>query len=515
MDPGQKLNRRVWRLFADAGFKTFPNYDNEKEFEFSLDDSRKRPLDLHAEDKTLKISILGSNKSGLNPSSWTAHVHDYLKIKKIGKYDALLFILPKKDLTEKNQNYAQKCGAHVWTEDELSYYESIVNTIGPYAKYEMLDNLEIGTKEELVTNNFLAFRLNQPTNDGKYEFYVFTISPEKLLKTCVIYRKAIHSTGNSKHAYQRMLNRKRLPQIGNFVSQVNSILPVNIIVNLTDHVEVRKVNLGNYKDTLNLTNPKSSDIFKIGIPMKYASLELIDGQHRLFGFTHAAHPTIKENFNLVVLGIRRLKDPVKTSTFVAINDNSRRMDPNLVSFLKYTNNEKICKKDHKLMAIKIVVELNKTTPFKKKIRLLDIGDLKITLKGFSGYDLQGLVGENGALRKIYPRNSSKEFVRALRIYFSTIESLFSSEWAEPNKYIIATNRGISAFLKLLRSILRTENKKLTNASVKKYLKALKDNWTDPWETQLLKASYVGSQGWKSLYRDMVTAIKNELPTFLG
>jgi hypothetical protein len=165
------------------------------------------------------------------------------------------------------------------------------------------------------------------------------------------------------------------------------------------------------------------------------------------------------------------------------------------------------------MAIKIVVELNKISPFKKKIRLLDVGDQRITLKGFSGYDLQGLIGPKGELRKLYPLNRSNEFIRVLRVYYSTIESTFSVEWANPDKYIVATNRGISAFSKLLKSILRIEKQKLDSPTVKKYLDALKEGWKGTWETQLLKASYVGSQGWKRLYLDMLVAIKKKYPNF--
>ncbi len=125
------------------------------------------------------------------------------------------------------------------------------------------------------------------------------------------------------------------------------------------------------------------------------------------------------------------------------------------------------------MAIRVVVDLNDRTPFKGSIRLLDVGEQSITLKGFAGYDLKGLLGSRGLLRKCYPNNDPGEFLQVLRTYFSTIRSLFREEWDHPGIYIVATNRGISAFLKLLRSMLKTERKPLTHAEFKKYLSALK------------------------------------------
>ena len=243
--------------------------------------------------------------------------------------------------------------------------------------------------------------------------------------------------------------------------------------------------------------------------MEYSSLELIDGQHRLFGFAKT-DPATKKAFSLVVLGLKNLADKVKQETFVAINDNSRRMDPNLVSYLKYTKDDAACQKDSELMAIRIVVDLNESTPFKGTIRLLDIGKQKLTLKGCSGYDLRGLLGPNGVLRKLYPSNKPDIYTKVVRLYFSTVRSMFKEEWDHPDKYIIATNRGVSAFLKLLKSILLTQNKKLTVAGAKKYLSPLKSR---DWEFATLANSYVGSQGWKEFYRDLAKDIKKKHKDF--
>ena len=245
--------------------------------------------------------------------------------------------------------------------------------------------------------------------------------------------------------------------------------------------------------------------------MEYASMELIDGQHRLYGFV-GADDASKKDFNLVVLGVRGMAVKQRRDAFVAINDNSRRMDANLVAYLKYTEDDSVCQKDNELMAIRIAVDLNGATPFKKAIKLLDVGQQKITLRGFSGYDLKGLLGPKGLLRRYYPANTPEEYVRVLRLYFGTIQSVFKKEWKSADRYIIATNRGISAFLKLLKSILKTEKMALTQVKIRDYIKALKAA-SLIWEFEQLKKTYVGSQGWKDFHRDLVTAIRKQFPTF--
>src|SRR5580704_1730239 len=103
------------------------------------------------------------------------------------------------------------------------------------------------------------------------------------------------------------------------------------------------------------------------------------------------------------------------------------------------------------MAIKVAFDLNKDvqSPFKDKIRMLDMGDQVITLKGFVGYDLKGLLGKTGLLRN-YHTNVSKEYVSFL----------------------------------------------------KDYLAIKKNSGDDDWKIESLKSKYVGSQGWKEFHRDL-------------
>ncbi len=164
------------------------------------------------------------------------------------------------------------------------------------------------------------------------------------------------------------------------------------------------------------------------------------------------------------------------------------------------------------MSIKLAIELNKKPPFEDSIKTFDVGRQVLTLKGVSGYDLKSLIAENGTLRKYYSSNSSAVYLKVLRTYFKIIRSLFATEWADPKMYIVATNRGFTAFLKLLRSMLRTEEKKLTVPAMRKYLDALKKHF-GTWKTSERKKAYVGSQGWAQFHEDMVVAIRKEYPDF--
>lgn len=510
MDKGEALNRRVWTLFERAGFQTKPNSDAPAEHVVQVSARKRRPVDLYATEPELGVKIVGSNKAG-SLKGWMAHVNDYAELGAQAGAKKVLFVVTGVELAPEDIAYVREKKCVFWGEDELSYYEAVTEAIKEYAKYEIIKALGIKTTEQKDTHRVLALRLRQPLPDSEAELFMFTLAPERLLKTCFIYRRA----QGSADAYQRMLRRKRLPKIRRFISRADAILPTNIIVYLSEKVTVDEISQEDLRDQANhpitLSSPSAYDLVTLNVPMEYASLELIDGQHRLYGFVEA-DPATRRQFNLVVLGVRGLVLKQRRDTFVGINDNARRMDANLVSYLKYTEDDVACERDSELMAIRLVVDLNKTTPFKRAIRVLDIGTQKITLKGFSGYDLRGLLGPKGLLRKYYPNNKPKEYLQVLRIYFSTIRTVFGKEWKDPTRYIIATNRGISAFLKLLRSILKTEKAAIKQTVLAKYLRGLKAGW-DTWDFGELRGKYVGSGGWKQFHRDLVRVIRSKFPDF--
>ena len=510
---GEQLNERVWKLFEKAGFETKPNTNNSAEHEVDLGQGKKRTPDLLAEINDLGVKLIGENTTAADPSkTFSTYTHDLSEIMAAASAAAGLLVFSAKIPTQEDRAYAGSRNITFWGERELAYYEAIADGIGTYARYEMCHALNVETSEEKQITNVLAIQFRQPGSSGAgSDIYMFTLPPEKLLKTCTIYRRA---QGNP-DAYQRMLRRNRLRSIKKFVTRPDALMPPGIIVHLGPQVIWEPIELPDrYKSggILTLTHASNYSLGILQIPMGYGSLELIDGQHRLYGFA-TTEPATKQSFNLAVLGLKDLSNEKRRDTFVSINDNSRRMDPNLVAYLKHTDDEAECQKNPELMAIKIAVELNEAAPFKDRIRLLDVAGGVITLKGFSGYDLKSLLGPKGLMRKHYA-NDSTVYLKALRQYFSIVRSTFETPWKNPHQYIIATNRGVSAFLKLFKSMLRSAGGPLNQDIITKYLAALKNDWPDSaWDRTQLASAYIGSKGWSDFHIDLVKAIQNYCPEF--
>ena len=513
IDRGAELNRRVWTLFEKAGFLTTPSSSSPVEETITLPQGRVRTLDLVASLPELNVKLIGENTTASSlDESFTTYVHDIRELMRITNVRSGLYVLTDYQISEEDISYAEYNNIKLWGKEELRYYEAVVDALGKYAKYEIIHSFNIRTNEETTINNVLALKFRQPFPDSQAELFMFTITPDKLLKTCIIYRRAQGSGA----AYQRMVRKARLSSVKNYVTRQNAVLPPNIIVYLNDSViwhPIEPPQTDMDGNIITLTRENDYELGVLSMPMEYASIELIDGQHRLYGFINT-EPGTRDHFNLAVIGIKNLTNKSRKDTFVAINDNMRRVDANLVTYLKYTPNETDCQDEHELMAIKIVVELNKTAPFKDKIKLLDIGEQVITLKGFSGYDLKSLLGLRGLLRRYYPANLSTEYVSTLRLYFNILKSMFSQQWDDPIRYIIFTNRGVSAFLKLLKSILKNNQGPINAQIVKKYLQPIRDRWPDEnWEISNLRSAYIGGEGWRRFHRDLVASVQEEYPDF--
>ncbi|MGD1119982.1 MAG: DGQHR domain-containing protein [Dehalococcoidales bacterium] len=512
VDKGDALNIRVWSLFERAGFDTKPNSNNPDEEKVILTNKKTRSLDLSASIGPLSVKIIRENTTQKKlPESFSTYVHDFIQLTKIAKANACLFVFTNINVNEQEKEYANKNHIQVWGEKELSYYEAIVDTIGEYAKYEIIHSFGIKTDEEVNIHNLLALKFQQPYNNSLSELFMFTTSPEKLLKTCVIFRKA----QGSANTYQRMVNKRRLGSMKKYVVQNNAVLPPNLIVYLNDNVKWNPIPIPEKDlegETITLAK-KNYELGILSIPLEYASIEIIDGQHRLFGFVNT-EPFTRENFNLTVIGLKNLDSNKKRDIFIAINDNMRRVDANLVTYLKYTENEVDCQENRELMAIKVVVGLNNCSPFKDKIKLLDIGKQYITLRNFTNDDLQSLLGPRGMLRKYYPSNNSEEYISVFRLYFNVVKTIFSLQWDNPEKYIIFTNRGISAFLKLLKPILKHCQSQLSEEIIKKYIMPIKENWGDEkWDRTKLKGMYVGTSGRKQFQRELIGIVQKSFPDF--
>ena len=151
--------------------------------------------------------------------------------------------------------------------------------------------------------------------------------PQKLLKiSYVLHRNKANE--NMMPTYQRIIKKKRLKDIREFLDNQENpgYFPNSVIINID--TDGKKLNWDNASPQV------SNAISKIGIlhlPKKFRSAYVIDGQHRLYGYSESKY---RENNSIPVVAFVNLKRDEQVNLFMQINENQKAVPKTLRETLK-------------------------------------------------------------------------------------------------------------------------------------------------------------------------------------
>jgi hypothetical protein len=116
------------------------------------------------------------------------------------------------------------------TENEIQYFEAFISHIGTAGRFQFLAEFLEGQDIPGLDN------VRIPASRGyfgKHKYYSFSVSARHLLKIAFVNHQALnHPDGEP--AYQRMLSKKRIANIGRFI-QKGGFFPTNVLLNFTDN----------------------------------------------------------------------------------------------------------------------------------------------------------------------------------------------------------------------------------------------------------------------------------------
>ena len=217
-----------------------------------------------------------------------------------------------------DKNIAEEHHVQIITERELRYYIQIAEHLGHAARYQFL-------AEFLNNQSIPELRSHKiPAIQGKLggnKFYCFVTTPKDLLKISFVNHRSLNDPEGIP-TYQRLITSSRLRQIGNYIKD-GGFFPTNILVNFTKKVRFESVN----KDT-------NSEV-KFGclyLPDKYRSAWIIDGQHRLFGYSNLSQKYLSQN--IVVLAFEEMSKEEEANLFVTINHEQKSVPKTLLDDLE-------------------------------------------------------------------------------------------------------------------------------------------------------------------------------------
>jgi DNA sulfur modification protein DndB len=379
---------------------------------------------------------------------------------------AFIFWTNELKIDKKHQQRATKLGIALRDDFDLKYYK---------------DAMEILQNEEVVRNSFLAdiqmqlpklriFPRKHPldvkairTEVGPRTLYTFPIEVERLLRLGYVFRIELNSILGS--SYQRLLKGKKISKIRDYL-KADGYFPNNIVA-------ISREKLG-FDEEKGQEEDEPYTLGLLHVPDKPCYIEIIDGQHRLYGY---ANQKDKMDECLWVTIIEGLSDIDRAKLFVIINKTQTPVPPDILWDLYQISEPKHIRG----RISKFVYELNETETLSDLISLPRVRSSTAFLS-FSNF-----CGSLYKRTNLFSRYGEKtNFKQVLEAFFSAISSddQLKADWNrsisnKAKKGFLCTNNSIAVLLRLLARVLRKKKKFPKSQSLQSWKKSLNKSIAKP------------------------------------
>lgn len=253
-----------------------------------------------------KIKEIYSNRYKISKEINTLYQNKYYKQK-------FVICLEGIEISEKDRSEAESADIAIITDDQVSNWFKYYKTLGVALKYHIVKGLTgtlvtILDKEKDPFFHYPAFKIKQ----GNKIFYNFLADPQSLTKIAYVYRLEL---GDPK-GYQRDLRRNKLLNINQFLTEEEAYFANSIVMTFDTFSEYSTWSDFDPSPALRFDNVQ---VGVLNVPKIYCSAEVIDGQHRLYGYLDASEAQKYEK----ILKRRRKTDRIPVVAVVDPDQNER------------------------------------------------------------------------------------------------------------------------------------------------------------------------------------------------
>lgn len=337
----------IWSLFFKLGFNVF-NSDSELHLPWSNKNTADtKQIDVLAADTKRQIIFIIECKSSKNPGTRKDFKDEFehLRVKIDGHRKALnevfasLYVdnpeifdgefnakswkikhifatrnirIPSSSVNAKRLEMANSF--HL-DDNKYSYITDLIEKYKDAAIYQFLPLIFKGTKINDEKIKIPAVKSKM----GGLDYYVFSIEPRFLLQIGYVLHRVKANIDNFP-TYQRLLVPSRLNSIRKFLSEDKGFFPNSILLNFS--TEENKIIFEPAKD-------QPEGVSKIGIlkvPNVYAMAFIIDGQHRVYGYSGNE---FSKKQSVPVVAFSDLESMQQLKIFMEINQNQKKISPSL------------------------------------------------------------------------------------------------------------------------------------------------------------------------------------------
>lgn len=233
--------------------------------------------------------------------------------------------------------------------DDIEYFQKSFSIIGKWAKNDLINFIGLHKKRSTISPKS-ALRILI----GKRRAYLFSATAYELLESCYIYRRR----DKVPEGYQRIVKENRINKIKQAIKKQAVIAFPNSFIISSRH-------------KLEGSPGEKTESCNINFPINYCSCRVVDGQHRLLGFANIEE-RIQKNHNLPVVAFDDMEETDEARTFITINTEQQKINPNLLLILKsgfdWAEGTKFFNEKQAVLVIKKLNDI-KNSPLYKKIFL--------------------------------------------------------------------------------------------------------------------------------------------------
>lgn len=471
---GERFENKVWQMLYNMGYPKM-NKDNKFVISYSkTDPNLTQQIDVFAVDNETAIIIECKTAETVSKKDFKTEIDAYKGNiseivrsirKQYGKRLKIKFIWATQNIILGDQDKArlEDAGFEYFDEDTVDYYIGLTKHLGSTARYQFLGRLFKGRDIDEMPSTVPAIRGKM----GGHVYYSFSIEPERLLKIGYVLHRS-DANRDMMPTYQRIIKKSRLKEIRNFVDN-GGYFPNSIIVSID--APKRK---GLQFDLKYSETDSSTQIGVLHLPKQYCSAYIIDGQHRLYGYSDSEYA--KTN-TIPVVAFENLNKKEQIDLFMEINENQKAVPKNLRNTLdadRLWMSEDYSER-RKALRLKIAQELGETLGSPLYDRIL-IGENTTTntrcitmeaidkglREGNFFTEFSGKAATKVGL--LDNAGSDNDYARSLVVpflleYFNFISSELQQEWdlGKEAQGILSINTGIYALLRIASDIVQYLN----------------------------------------------------------
>lgn len=321
----EQFEDRVWFLFYQMGFK-FMNKDRNFKMSYDFQNPNfTQQIDVFAADDETVIIVECKSADEIKDGFFKKEIEalhgqmDGLRKNALkqfkGRKVKFIWATHNYIMSPKDIQRMEEWGIILFSDSTIDYYCELVKHLGTCARYQLLGNLLANTEIKNMQNKIPAIKGKM----GGFDYYEFSIEPEKLLKIGYVLHRS-EANKNMMPTYQRIIKKKRLKEVQSFINN-GGYFPNSLIIS----IDTRGKGI-QFDQSPTKVDDALSKLGILHLPKRYHSAYIIDGQHRLYGYSDT---DFAQTNTIPVVAFVDLDRSEQLKIFMDINENQKAVSKTL------------------------------------------------------------------------------------------------------------------------------------------------------------------------------------------